>query len=248
MSATTHDRPRAIVPPGAKRLDYWWTVLFTDPIAVPVANLLARRRWLTANQVSVVALVLGVGVGVAFALGTRASLIAGGVLFYLAFVVDCVDGKVARALNAMSARGEALDKLSDGGRRAAASLGLTLWLWRAEVRSDDSLWWAGDGVPANAFLWAIVYAVLAYYFLEIAGQNETRRRSWSHDADDRGRERGWSAALARRRLLPNPGMPDVQALVFILGPVTGLVVPALWLGSAMIAVGIGLNVARSLRR
>ncbi|MDQ3986007.1 MAG: CDP-alcohol phosphatidyltransferase family protein [Actinomycetota bacterium] len=248
MRATTRERPGAPVPRGAKKLDYWWTVLFTDPIAVPLANLLVRRRWLTANQVSAVALVLGLSVGVVFAFGTRASLIAGGILFYLAFIVDCVDGKVARALNTTSRRGEALDKLADGGRRAAASIGLTLWLWRAETGSDDSLWWAGDGVPENAFLWAVVYAVLAYYFLEVSGENETRRRSWSPETDTAPSPREWSAALARRRLLPNPGMPDVQALVFIIGPITGLVVPAVWLGATMVVAGIGMNVARSFRR
>ncbi len=236
------------VPPGAKRLDYWWTVLFTDPIAVPLTNLLARTRALSANQVSVVALVLGYGAGAIFALGTRGALIAGAVTFYLAFVADCVDGKLARALGTTDPRGEGFDKLSDGGRRASASLGLALWLWRAEVPGDDSLWWAGDGVPESAFLFAVVYAVLAYYFLEVSGANELRREAWF--VGDRPQERGartrWSRALARRRLLPNPGMPDVQAIVFVIGPLTGLVVPALVLGTAMVVAGILVNARRRL--
>ncbi|MDQ4024661.1 MAG: CDP-alcohol phosphatidyltransferase family protein [Actinomycetota bacterium] len=214
-------------PPGAKKRDYWWTVLATDPLAVPLVGFLARRRWLTPDQVTALALVLGLAVGPAFATGTRGGLIAGGVLFYLAFLFDCVDGKLARALGVTSERGEALDHLADGGRRASASLGLALWTWRS------------DAVSVDRILWVVVYAVLAYYFIEISGAEK---------GESPGGVAGRvSGALARRRLLPNPGMPDVQAVVFILGPITGLVVPALGLGIAMVSAAIVLTVWRRLR-
>ena len=217
----------ATTPPGAKKRDYWWTVLATDPVAVPLVGFLARRRWLTPDQVTAIALVAGLAVGAAFATGTRGGLIAGGVLFYLAFLFDCVDGKLARALGVTSARGEALDHLADGGRRASASLGLAVWLWRA------------DGVPPRDVFWLVVYAVLAYYFIEISGADK---------AESPGGIGGrLSAALAKRRLLPNPGMPDVQAIVFVLGPIAGLVVPALAVGIAMVSAAILLTVWRRLR-
>ena len=214
-------------PPGAKKRAYWWTVLATDPVAVPLVAFLSRRRWLTPDQVTAIALVSGLAVGAAFATGTRGVLVAGGVLFYLAFLFDCVDGKLARALGVTSAKGEALDHLADGGRRASASLGLALWAWRA------------DTVEPSAVLWVVVYAVLAYYFIEISGAEK---------AGSSGGVAGrLSGALARRRLLPNPGMPDVQAVVFILGPITGLVVPALGLGIAMVGAAILLTAWRRLR-
>lgn len=217
----------AAAPPGAKKRDYWWTVLATDPVAVPLVTFLARKRWLTPDQVTAFALVSGLAVGAAFATGTRAGLIAGGILFYVAFLFDCVDGKLARALEVTSAKGEALDHLADGGRRASASLGLAFWAWRS------------DAAEPSDVLWVVVYAVLAYYFIEISGA-------------DKGESPGGvagklSGALARRRLLPNPGMPDVQAVVFILGPITGLVVPALALGIAMVTAAILLTVWRRLR-
>ncbi|MDQ3914367.1 MAG: CDP-alcohol phosphatidyltransferase family protein [Actinomycetota bacterium] len=214
-------------PPGAKKRDYWWTVLATDPVAVPLAGFLARRRWLTPDQVTALALVSGLSVGAAFATGTRAGLVAGGILFYLAFLFDCVDGKLARALGVTSEKGEALDHLADGGRRASASLGLALWTWRS------------DAVPNDRVLWVVVYAVLAYYFVEISGAEK---------GEPAGGVAGRvSGALAKRRLLPNPGMPDVQAVVFIIGPITGLVVPALGAGIAMVTAAILLTVWRRLR-
>ncbi len=217
----------AAAPPGAKKRDYWWTVLATDPVAVPLVGFLARRRWLTPDQVTAFALVAGLAVGGAFATGTRAGLIAGGILFYVAFLFDCVDGKLARALNVTSAKGEALDHLADGGRRASASLGLALWAWRS------------DAAEPRDVLWIVVYAVLAYYFIEISGAEK---------GESAGGVAGrLSGALARRRLLPNPGMPDVQAVVFILGPISGFVVPALGVGIAMVIGAILLTVWRRLR-
>ena len=58
------------VPEGAKKRDYWWTVLLVDPLAVPIARFVADRRLLTADQVTWVSAVLGLPVGVAFAWGS----------------------------------------------------------------------------------------------------------------------------------------------------------------------------------
>ena len=88
-------------------------------------------------------------------------------------------------------------------------------------------------------LWAITYACLAYYFIEISGAEK--------DPAATGIRGKWSSALAERRLLPNPGMPDVQAVVFIIGPITGLVVPALWVGIGMVSTAILLTVRRRLK-
>ena len=228
---------------GAKKRDYWFTVLLTDPVAVPLTNFLAKRRLLTPNQVTILSFLLGVSVGLFFAIGERWGLIVGGVLFYLAFVTDCVDGKLARATGITSEKGQALDALADGARRASASLGLGFHLWNTSWPSFN----VGPGRPVGLieftaeprFLWLLVYVVLAYYFLEISGAEK---------GEPGGGVRGkWSQTLAKHRLLPNPGMPDVQAIVFIFGPILGLVVPALMVGIAMVTVAILLTVRRRLR-
>ena len=198
---------------GAKKLDYWWTVLAVDPVALPLVRLLARRRWLSPDQVSFLSLLIGVAVGPVFATATRAGLIVGAVLFYVSFMFDCVDGKLARATGISSPRGELLDRIGDGARRASAGIGLTYYLWRSE---DNGEW-----------LWAAAFAILAGYFMEISGGAE------------RGEPTGTIArALARWRLLPNPGMPDVSALVYVIGPLTSLVLPALWVGIVLVVIGI----------
>lgn len=223
--------------PGAKKRDYWWTVLFTDPIAIPLVRLLARRRWLTPDQVSLLAAALGLAVGPVFAFGTRAAFIAGGLLFQIAFIVDCVDGKLARTLGTSSEKGAALDVLGDSIRRASASLGLIVGIWRAE--GAETAFWS-----------AIVYVGLAYFFIELSGGSEVRQEAWfkkdRSDLADR-KERRWTKALSRRRLLSTPGMPDVQALVFVIGPITSLLAPALVVGAAMAGGGALISIRRKLR-
>lgn len=210
---------------GAKPRDYWWTVLFVDPLALPAARFLARKRWVTADQVTWISFVLGVPMGVFYATGTRWGLVVGAILWYLAFFTDCIDGKLARALGTSSPMGKVLDEIADGGRRLSGSLGLTIYLWRVEAEP--------------LFLLAAAYGLLAFYFGQISGgtrpEPDTRPGS------------GWSARLARHRLLPTPGAPDIAALVFLIGPVTGLVVPALWIGDVAFGLGILAVMVRAAR-
>lgn len=221
--ASAARRPAGTAGAGAKERDYWWTVLAVDPVALPLVRLLAGRRWIGPDGVSLASLGLGLLVGPAYVIGGRAGLAAGAVLFYVSFVFDCVDGKLARVLETSSARGRALDELADGARRASAALGLCVHLWRLDATGGD-------------VLWAAAYGILSAYFMEISG------------AGPRGQARGaWAEALARRRLLPTPGIPDASAIVYVIGPLLGALVPALAVGLVMVAVAILTAVRRRLR-
>jgi phosphatidylglycerophosphate synthase len=212
---------------GAKKRDYWWTVLAIDPLAVPVARVMARRRTMTPDQITILSLVLGLATGPLYAIGTQWAFISGAVVYYLSFMFDCVDGKVARLLGTSSDRGKALDAMADGLRRASGALGL---LWFLIHDPDTTV--AGLEI-------AVAFAVLSFYFMDISGAEKGEPSSGA-----RGR---WSAALARHRLLPTPGMPDVSAIVYLLGPITTLIVPAFAVGLVMVSAGILLTWQRRLR-
>ena len=212
---------------GAKERDYWWTVLAVDPLAFPLVRVVAKKRWLTPDQVTVLSLILGLATGPLYALGTRPSMIAGAVIYYLSFVFDCVDGKLARVLAISSPRGKALDAMADGARRGSAILGL-VWFLLYEV----------DGAPSRWAFLAAAFGIASFYFMEISGADK---------GDPPEGVRGkWRQMLARHRLLPTPGMPDVSAIVYFFGPITLFIVPALWIGLAMVAAGILLTWARRL--
>jgi hypothetical protein len=49
-------------------------------------------------------------------------------------------------------------------------------------------------------------------------------------------------------LLPTPGAPDIAAIVFLVGPVTGFVVEALIVGDVAFGIGILAVMFRMARR
>jgi phosphatidylglycerophosphate synthase len=80
----------------AKERDSWWTVLLVDPLALRLTRLVAPLRRLTPNRISLIAFAFGMLAAVCFAQADRGWLIAGAALYYISFLWDCVDGKIAR--------------------------------------------------------------------------------------------------------------------------------------------------------
>jgi phosphatidylglycerophosphate synthase len=220
------------LPGGAKKRDYWWTVLVIDPLAVPLARFVAARRLLSPDQITWLSAAVGLPIGIAFGWGSRWGLIVGAVLFYLSFMLDCVDGKVARTLGAINPNGKSLDDIADGVRRASASLGLAVYLWKeADPNGSD-----------GRFFWAVVFGLLSSYFFSLASSNA---RAQPESTGVPAESDSW---LARHRLLARPGGPDVGGIVFVIGPLFGWVVPCLAIGCALMAAGVITSVLRLVRR
>ena len=131
-----------------KKRDAWWTVLLVDPIASRLVRLVAPYRWITPNLLTAVATLLGIGAAVSFARADHRWLIAGAVLFHLSFVVDCMDGKIARLNGTGSMFGAWFDFMFDrlrvilcafalfGGQYARTGQQIYLWLAVAVVSCD----------------------------------------------------------------------------------------------------------------
>lgn len=96
-----------------KERDSWLTVYLVDPIAVRLVRQIANRTSLTPNQLTVVALFLGLGAAVCFAFGYWQLLILGALLYYVCFLVDCTDGKLARLTGSETLFGAWMDYVSD---------------------------------------------------------------------------------------------------------------------------------------
>ncbi|WP_181768305.1 CDP-alcohol phosphatidyltransferase family protein [Streptomyces albidus (ex Kaewkla and Franco 2022)] len=96
-----------------KKRDAWWTVLLVDPVATPLVRQTAMRTRITPNQLTWGALVLGLVSAACFAMGDWRWLIAGAVVYHLSFILDCMDGKVARLTGTGSVFGAWLDFVFD---------------------------------------------------------------------------------------------------------------------------------------
>ncbi|MDS1271966.1 CDP-alcohol phosphatidyltransferase family protein [Lipingzhangella sp. LS1_29] len=122
-----------------KRRDAWWTVLLVDPVAARLVTVTANRTSITPNQLTVMAALLGLAAAACFATASPGWLVVGALLFHASFIVDCMDGKVARLKGTGSVFGMWLDFLFDrirdvvcaaallGGQFAATGNPVFLW-------------------------------------------------------------------------------------------------------------------------
>jgi phosphatidylglycerophosphate synthase len=107
-----------------KKRDAWWTVLLVDPLATRLVRLAAVYTRVTPNQLTWGAFVLGLGSAACFALGDWRWLIIGALLYHLSFILDCMDGKLARLTGQGSAFGAWLDFIFDRIRVFACGISL----------------------------------------------------------------------------------------------------------------------------
>ncbi|MET7535501.1 CDP-alcohol phosphatidyltransferase family protein [Streptomyces sp. NPDC005349] len=122
-----------------KKRDAWWTVLLVDPVATPLVRLTAMRTRITPNQITWGAFILGLGSAVLFWLGDWRWLIAGAVVYHLSFILDCMDGKVARLTGQGSVFGAWLDFVFD--RIRVMVCGVALMAGQYERTGDELYIW-----------------------------------------------------------------------------------------------------------
>ncbi|GGS81477.1 hypothetical protein GCM10010156_45230 [Planobispora rosea] len=117
MSAYSLDDIRAT----CKRKDSWWTVFLVDPVACRLTLLVANHTAVTPNGLSRLSLALGLASALWFGAG---QLVAGAALFYLSFMVDCMDGKIARLKGTGTVFGLWVDYVGDRVRVVCCASGL----------------------------------------------------------------------------------------------------------------------------
>ena len=107
-----------------KGRDAWWTVWLVDPLASRLVWLVSPWRRVTPNLLTTTAFVVGLGAAAAFWRGTYGWLLAGALLFHLSFVLDCMDGKIARLNGTGSVFGAWLDYVFDRLRVVVCAVAL----------------------------------------------------------------------------------------------------------------------------
>ncbi|MFJ2903856.1 CDP-alcohol phosphatidyltransferase family protein [Streptomyces sp. NPDC087212] len=115
---------RAVQKLTCKKRDAWWTVFLVDPTATRLLLVFARFRFITPNRVTWAALFIGLAAGGFFLRGDRQSLIIGALLYHLSFVLDCIDGKLARLKGNGTVFGGWLDYVFDRIRVLFCALAL----------------------------------------------------------------------------------------------------------------------------
>lgn len=207
-----------------KRVDAWWSVFVADPVALRVIWVLLRvRPSLSPHAVTAASLVVGLVAGALFATG---HWVAGAVTYQLSFLGDCIDGKVARWHGMASPRGGFFDGMTNTIVYVAALGGMIVRV---------------VGVGDLAAAWGLV-ALVALRAINLQASlqqaNVQGRIKW---------EEGFAASadswLTRHRMLPPFSFPDKHFLLFLVGPLTGMVGLRV-----VVAVNILLEVALAARK
>ena len=90
----------------------------------PLVTRWCARLGLTPSGVTGLSVLLAVGAALLFWQASRGAMIAGAVLLYLGFVLDCVDGQLARFTRRFGAFGGWLDTMADRAKEYAVYAGL----------------------------------------------------------------------------------------------------------------------------
>ncbi|MFB8089648.1 CDP-alcohol phosphatidyltransferase family protein [Streptomyces sp. NPDC055992] len=115
---------RAVQKLTCKKRDAWWTVLLVDPVATRMLIGMAKFRFITPNRVTWSALFVGLGSAYFFLKGDTGSLVIGAALYHLSFILDCIDGKLARLKGNGTVFGGWLDYVFDRIRVLFCALAL----------------------------------------------------------------------------------------------------------------------------
>ncbi|MFI6596252.1 CDP-alcohol phosphatidyltransferase family protein [Nonomuraea sp. NPDC050536] len=100
----------------------------------------AARLKLTPNAVTGISIGLALLSAIWFSEGTRGSQIAGGLLLYLSFVLDCVDGQLARYTRSFSPLGAWVDGMADRLKEFVVYVGLAFG-YTAGLGNPDGIWY-----------------------------------------------------------------------------------------------------------
>jgi phosphatidylglycerophosphate synthase len=94
-------------------LKSWWALVGVLPLVRPLTLLVVNYTTITPNMITVSSILCRLVTALSFATGTREGYIIGALAYYVAYLLDCMDGAVARLRKMSSEFGRFLDHLGD---------------------------------------------------------------------------------------------------------------------------------------
>ncbi|SDP20042.1 Phosphatidylglycerophosphate synthase [Streptomyces sp. cf386] len=177
---------------AVKSRDGFFTTHFISPYSRYIARWCARRG-LTPNQVTTASLLTALIAAGCAATGTRGGFVAAGVLLIASFVLDCVDGQIARYSLQYSTLGAWLDATFDRAKEYAYYAGLAL----GAARGGDDVW----ALALGAMILQTCRHVVDFSFNE-ANHDATANTSPTAALSGRLDSVGWTVWIRRMIVLP----------------------------------------------
>lgn len=192
---------------AVKSRDGFFTTHFISPYSRYIARWCARRG-LTPNQVTTASLLTAIIAAGCAATGTRVGFVEAGVLLLFSFVLDCVDGQIARYALQYSTLGAWLDATFDRAKEYAYYAGLAL----GAARGGDDVW----ALALGAMILQTCRHVVDFSFNE-ANHDATANTSPTAALSDKLDSVGWTVWMRRMIVLP---IGERWAMIAVLTAVT----------------------------
>ncbi|MGW3106454.1 DUF5941 domain-containing protein [Streptomyces sp. NPDC001100] len=192
---------------AVKSRDGFFTTHFISPYSRYIARWCARHG-LSPNQVTTASLLTALIAAGCAATGTRAGFVAAGVLLIASFVLDCVDGQIARYALKYSTLGAWLDATFDRAKEYAYYAGLAL----GAARGGDDVW----ALALGAMILQTCRHVVDFSFNE-ANHDATANTSPTAALSDKLDSVGWTVWVRRMIVLP---IGERWAMIAVLTAVT----------------------------
>jgi phosphatidylglycerophosphate synthase len=119
--------------------DYPLTILIINPINLILVRKIAKTP-ITPNQLTLISFVITMAASGCFISTNHIIQITGGILLLLGYLIDCLDGDLARLKGLKSPLGAMLDPIMDRCGEMVIICGIALGGWRA---TSSTLWLVG---------------------------------------------------------------------------------------------------------
>ena len=206
----------------------WWAFAAILPLANRVSLFCANKTRLTPNQITLISFAMVVGAMFCFIQGSWLLLVLGAVLYELNYLLDCVDGTIAKMKKAHSVEGGFLDFFLDQWRNFIATFGLSYGHW---LRHGDM----------TIFLIAMLYIFLEELYMLRDSKIDSILKKGNLLFFTRPSRFLFAFApakaalkwVSRNGLYRRPTVVEVDALVFFAAPLLNMVKPGMLLGVAV---------------
>ena len=98
---------------AVKKKDGWWASIFSGQVANILLIFISDIKWITPNRVTTFSLFTCIIAAVFISVGVPIFLIVGAILVQLVFILDCLDGQLARYREQSSNFGAWYDRVTD---------------------------------------------------------------------------------------------------------------------------------------
>lgn len=205
-------------------LKSWWAIVAVLPFVRRLTVLVVNYTTISANAITIISILLRLVAAAFFVQAVHEWLIVGALSFYVAYLLDCMDGAVARLRNQSTEFGRFLDHMGDltGGLVTVAALSF------------------GQGMLFTALIAGLLFCHIIEYYVSYLTSTILSCRAGDYYAPqgmfNSGIVRMYSryrAFFHARNIKSFFSFPDYEAVTFFVFPLLGLPVIGLKIGFCM---------------